>query len=363
MCRERGMTVAMRRRATTFVPLSVFFLIALLHAGVGEALTYQVFVPLMPGASVRAMLPDGRAFDLGKVVGLPTSTRWPSYTVSKWAEPGTVAASAVNAIHLTVAVEKGEGRTMSILPLQTVAPAAGDKAFITIDVPAGTGLFGGWAPPVGTRVLVMKENGDLLSLRDRGFPAQGEVLLFEVEEEERPYIIDIENRPGGRIIGWYARGPYVLARVLHPVRGTGRFDGTVFQGIGRLRANHSGVIDISTSRRGVVGGFQIIPFTHAKSKEMASAWQLTQWMIVASESDTPLPGTAPLFKGDLVPGSQLKESLWDMWSTYGRKPLILCRRDGGPWTTLPEKGGRNDLALQDITHLRIYSPFTKEPQS
>ena len=350
----------MRTRATILVPLFVFLLIVLLHAGEGEALTYQISVPLTPGAEVQATLPDGRVFVLGKVVGLPTATRWPSYTASKWAEAGTVAASAVNAIHLTLAVEKGEGQTMSILPLQTVAPAAGDKAFITVDVPAGTALFGGWAPPVGTRVTV---KGDTLPLRDRGLPAQGEVLLFQVEEEDRPYIIDIENRPGGRVLGWYAQGPRVLARVIHPIRGVGRFDGTIFQGIGRLRANHSGVIDISTSRRGVVGGFQIIPLTHAKSKEMASAWQLTQWMIVASESDTPLPGTAPLFKGDMVPGSQLNDSLWDLWSTYGRKPLILCRRDGGPWTMLPEKGGRDDLALQDVTHLRIYSPFTKEPQS
>ncbi|HCL79324.1 MAG TPA: hypothetical protein DIC53_05075, partial [Synergistaceae bacterium] len=226
----------MRTRATILVPLFVFLLIVLLHAGEGEALTYQISVPLTPGAEVQATLPDGRVFVLGKVVGLPTATRWPSYTASKWAEAGTVAASAVNAIHLTLAVEKGEGQTMSILPLQTVAPAAGDKAFITVDVPAGTALFGGWAPPVGTRVTVKKENGDTLPLRDRGLPAQGEVLLFQVEEEDRPYIIDIENRPGGRVLGWYAQGPRVLARVIHPIRGVGRFDGTIFQGIGRLRA-------------------------------------------------------------------------------------------------------------------------------
>lgn len=335
----------------------------LVHAGRATAGTYLLSVPFVPGEETTATLPDGRTYPLGKVVALPTTTRWPSYTASKWTEPGAVAASAVNAVHLTVAVEKGEGRTVSILPLHTIAPAAGDRAFLTLDVPAGTGFFGGWAPPVGTKVLVRRQDGAVVPLEERGLPGQGETLLLEVFEEERPYMIDFENRPGGRVIGWYLRGPRVLARVLHPVRGVGRFDGTLFQGVGRVRANHSGVIDVSTSRRGVVGGFQVIPFTHARSREMASAWRLTQWMIVASETDIPLPGTAPLFKGNLVPGSQLDDALWDMWSTYGRKPLLLCRRNGGPWETIPERSGRDDLAFREITHFRIYSPFTREPQS
>ena len=323
---------------------------------------YRIVMPLVRGEEARAELPGGRIFPLGKVTGLPTATRWPGYTASKWAAPGTVAASAVNAVHLTLSVEKDAGRTMSILPLHTVAPAAGDKAFITLDVPAGTGFFGGWAPPVGTRVLVRKADGLLVPLEVSGLPSPGDELIFDVEEEERPYIIDVENRPGGRVLGWYQAGPKVLARVIRPVRGVGRFGGTEFQGRGRIRANHSGVIDVSTAGRGVTGGFQILPFLHSKSKEMGGAWQLTQWLIIASETERALPGTAPLFSGNLVPGSQLSDVLWDIWSTYGRKPLVLCRLDGGPWEKLPEEGGKQDFALERVTHLRIYSPFTGEPQ-
>ena len=323
---------------------------------------YRIVMPLVRGEEARAELPGGRIFPLGKVTGLPTATRWPGYTASKWAAPGTVAASAVNAVHLTLSVEKDAGRTMSILPLHTVAPAAGEKAFITLDVPAGTGFFGGWAPPVGTRVLVRKADGLLVPLEVSGLPSPGDELIFDVEEEERPYIIDVENRPGGRVLGWYPAGPKVLARVIRPVRGVGRFGGTEFQGRGRIRANHSGVIDVSTAGRGVTGGFQILPFLHSKSKEMGGAWQLTQWLIIASETDRPLPGTAPLFLGNLVPGSQLSDVLWDIWSTYGRKPLVLCRLDGGPWEKLPEKSGKQDFALEQVTHLRIYCPFTGEPQ-
>ncbi|MDK2958293.1 MAG: hypothetical protein PWP47_337 [Synergistaceae bacterium] len=323
---------------------------------------YRVVVPLVRGEEARAELPDGRVFLLGKVTGLPTATRWPGYTASKWAAPGTVAASAVNAVHLTLSVEKDAGRTMSILPLHTVAPAAGEKAFITLDVPAGTGFFGGWAPPVGTRVLVRKPDGGMIPLEVSGLPSPGDELVFDVEEKERPYIIDVENRPGGRVLGWYTAGPKVLARVIRPVRGVGRFGGTEFQSRGRIRANHSGVIDVSTTGRGVTGGFQVLPFLHSKSKEMAGAWQATQWLIIASETDRPLPGTAPLFLGNLVPGSQLSDVLWDIWSTYGRKPLVLCRMDGGPWEKLPEEGGKQDFALERVTHIRIYSPFTEEPQ-
>ena len=268
----------------------------------------------------------------------------------------------MNAVHLTVAVEKGAGRTMSVLPLHTVAPAAGDKAFVTLDVPAGTGFFGGWAPPVGTRVMVRQKDGLSIPLEVNKLPSPGDEMVFEVAELTRPYIIDVENRPGGRVIGWYDGGPKVLARVIRPIKGVGRFGGTEFQGVGRIRANHSGVIDVSTAPRGVVGGFQVLPFLHSKSKEMGGAWGATQWLIIASETATPLPGTAPLFQGNLLPGTQMSDELWDMWSTYGRKPLVLCRLDGGPWEKIPESGGKQDLALKRVTHFRIYCPFSEEPQ-
>ncbi len=341
---------------TVFLSLTVFPACAVANA------LFEIKIPLTVGEEARAELPDGSVFLLGKVTELPTATRWPGYTASKWAMPGTVAASAVNAVHLALSVEKGAGRTLSVLPRHTVAPAAGDKAYIILDVPAGTSFFGGWAPPVGTKILIERTDGSRVPLERAGLPSRGETVVFLVEEDERPYIIDVENRPGGRVIGWYEKGPRVLARVIRPVLGTGRFGGTEFQSGGRIRANHSGVIDISTAPRGVVGGFQILPFLHSKSKEMGGAWQATQWLILASETDSPLPGTAPLFMGNFVPGTQLGDKLWDMWSTYGRKPLVLCRVNGGPFVKLPEAAGKQDLALAEVTHLRIYCPFTEEPQ-
>jgi hypothetical protein len=73
-------------------------------------------------------------------------------------------------------------------------------------------------------------------------------------------------------------------------------------------------------------------------------------------------GTEPLFAGGLVPGPSRKERLWDLWSTYGRKSLVMARIDGGSWGMLPPSAGKADEALKSVTHLRIYFPRTAEPE-
>jgi hypothetical protein len=151
--------------------------------------------------------------------------------------------------------------------------------------------------------------------------------------------------------------------VIRPLGGAGRFEGTLYQWRSRVRANHSGVIDVSTSDYGTVGGFQIIPWDHAiGSKEMQGAWGATQWMILAPpDGKSMMGGTEPLFAGGLVPGPSRGERLWDLWSSYGRKSLVLARVNGGEWTTLPNASGKTDDAFKSVTHLRIYFPRTEEP--
>ena len=92
---------------------------------------------------------DGSVVVIGRVAALPETTRWPSYSASAWGGPGEVCASAVNAVHMLVSVEKEKGRTLSIIPRETIAPAAGPGASVVISSKAGTGIFGAWAPPVG----------------------------------------------------------------------------------------------------------------------------------------------------------------------------------------------------------------------
>ncbi len=105
-----------------------------------------------------------------------------------------------------------------------------------------------------------------------------------------------------------------------------------------------------------------MPLKHAlTSPEMLNAWKLTQWMIVAPLPGMPdLEGTMPLFKNAFVPGAQLGDKLPDIWSHYGRRPLVLCRLDGGNWERLPEISGKTDDGLKRVTHLRFYFPLWNE---
>lgn len=324
----------------------------------------ELRIPCRVGESASAVMPDGSTIPLGVVRRLPVKTNWPAYTASKWGTPGTVCASAVNAVHMLVNVEKGRGRILSVVPAVTVAPAAAAGAFFALDLPAGTGFFGGFAPVTGSPVQIEAPDKTRRSLD--GAPHDGETLVIRTSLPDRPWawMADIENRPGGRVIVWTKDGPRTAARVVRPIGGVGRFGGTEFQRVGRIRASHTGVIDIATSPRGSVGGIQIMPLVHAlTSREMSNAWKLTQWMILAPLPGRPmLEGTAPLFKGTLVPGTQGDDRLADLWSTYGRRPLVLCRRGGGTWEHLPAVSGRQDKALEDVTHLRLYFPFWDEPQ-
>lgn len=335
------------------------------QASAGDREIFKISIPMEKGAHVTISGPSGDDFSLGRVVALPTKTRWPSYTASAWGESGTVCATAVNAVHMLVSIEKGKGRTLSITPQETIAPAAGPGASIVVSSKAGEDIFGAWAPFVGSKATVRAHDGTERPLSADSLPKKGDTLIITVAEtSDRPYMVDVENRPGGRVTAWYGSGPKTIARVIVPLGGTGRFEGTLFQKTGAIRANHCGVIDVSTTPLGKTGGFQIIPWDHAlRSKEMQSVWNMTQWMVVAPADGKSMMGaTEPLFKKCLVSGPADSEKLWDIWSTYGRKSLVTARYNNGKWERLRESAGRQDNSLRDITELRIYFPFTEEIQ-
>ena len=76
--------------------------------------------------------------------------------------------------------------------------------------------------------------------------------------------IVFENVFDGKVTGYYGgQSGKVLGRVLKPVTGSGRFGGSTYIGPGLLRANHPGVICVSTGPVGKPGGFQIVPAVHA----------------------------------------------------------------------------------------------------
>lgn len=353
--------------ALTWIFLALIFTFTLtmpLYALENNNPLFEIYVPVSVGEKAYIIF-DGTRFDAGEVIDIPTTSRFPSYTASAWGTPSTVCASAVNAVHLLVSVKDDKGRTISLVPKETIAPAAGVNASFVLLSPAAYGVFGAWAPPVGSPVFIKKSGTDIRTpLAFDNLPKSGDTLIISVIDNKIPYMAEIENRPGGRVTVWDSNGFSVVGRVIRPVGGTGRFEGTLFTEIGALRANHSGVIDFSTSKKGSVGGFQIIPWDHAlSSKEMQGAWDMTQWLIIApADGRSQMGGTYPLFKNAMVPGALPGEHLWDMWSTYGRNTIMVVRQNGGAWEKLKDASGKNDSALKDITHIRIYFPFVKEPQ-
>ncbi|MEG1502175.1 MAG: hypothetical protein RR370_02180 [Synergistaceae bacterium] len=342
--------------------LCLTFIFLLIISKVAFANDYfEIKIPCKIGASVN-LIHNGIVYEIGKVLKIPTSTRYPSYTASAWGTSSSICASAVNAIHIVTSIEQNKGRTISILPQETIAPAAGTNAAFIIDSKAGNGIFGLWAPIVGSEVFVANsETNEFSTLENKPSFKITDSLIIRNVPSKTPYMVEIENKPGGRVYSWSSDGYSLLARVIKPVIGTGRFMGTLFQNTSRLRANHCGVIDLSTSTRGKVGGFQLIPWEHAlTSKEMQNAWDLTQWMILAPVNpDDKLKATFPLFKGALIPGTGDCDSFNDIILKYGRKSLFLVRINGGNWQKVPSFVGKQNFSLKDITHIRIYFPFSK----
>jgi hypothetical protein len=322
------------------------------------------------GGKVETNLDAGAAGwrQLGKVL-LPAGAVSPNgYTASSWAPEGCIAATAVNAVHVKVRLEEGRGVTISFLPKELYETPKNYSSYyernasIITDIPSGELFFGGRESPlVGNRILLSRGGGEAVPLPQNYKPAEGDVLTVVVERPKRyPAEIEFENRFGGFVTLRYPDGESkVVAQVLKPVAGVGRFGGSMYADVGRIRANHTGVICISTSPLGVIGGFQILPDNHGMSTEMFNARLLTQWMVIGPTSvfDPSLEGVAPFFRYFIrpvyIPEGPTGRTADEMLQQF----IVQVRIKGGEWERVPSVGGRVDDALKDVTHVRILFPL------
>ncbi|RYX81394.1 hypothetical protein EON83_24370 [bacterium] len=304
------------------------------------------------------------------------------FTASKWAKDGTVVATAVNAIHLRAGYNEKENRGI----IWSLAPLAEDMAgknslqqeispqsAVYTDMPGGTGIFGGiYTPFLGNPLFLDNARNNTLTPLPSGYvPTVGDSWVYQVRRPKRyPREIIFENRFGGLItIQYRGEEPKVIGQVLRPVVGIGRFVGSYFSEPGRLRANHEGVIDISTSPRGVVGSFQIVPANHAMSNETHYIREQTQWMVVGpvSATDPSYEGTAPLFSRFLRP--RYDQADWKDPDTIealaGRFYFDVQMRDKNVWEKMPVRWVLADkplpqwanTALENVGKIRIVFPF------
>jgi len=342
---------------------------------------------------------DGKSVEIGKVLAPCGSVSREGFTASSWAPDSSVCATAVNAIHLKIAnnLETARGILITLQPREFLDfdPANYGSYFsqsssIFTDIPAGSGIFGGmYAPLVGSKLEVAhtlpaklrevveygvltqefgKDGSSLPQALPADYmPSEGDAFIITVTRQADIDYVEFDNSFGGYItVKRIGQEPEVIGQVLKPVAGVGRFGGTVYARVGRIRANHPGVIDISTSPMGEIGGFQIIPRKHAMSPEMTFARTLTQWVVVG-----PIDGRNPSWEGlpplfcahlypsylpllDSEPGMDEVSALNRLLSRF----YVVGRMRGSEeWGPLPSVTGRVDDALVDLGAIRIYFPL------
>ena len=339
-------------------------------------------VPDKSAAARAGVEPDTR-IDLGHVLAAVSQVNPKGFTASGWAEPGTVCASAVNAIHIKTDHDYagGHGVIFSLVPVEFADfnPSAYKSYFnqsssLFTDIKAGTGIFGGsWAPLAGSR-LMFAPGGDIAQAAQAqpGYvPKDGDTLVIEVARlAYNPEWIEFENSFGGLIwVKEIGMDPYPVGQVLKPVAGVGRFLGTQYADLGRIRASHPGVLCISTTPLGTIGGFQIIPRDHAMSSEMTNARVKTQWMVVGPlwALDPSWEGLPPLFTDYFYPaftpafnpdGSVNEDAhgasvFLDRFTVRGR---YSDSEDPAEYVLLKPTASLDNYALKTLTNIRIYFP-------
>jgi hypothetical protein len=311
-----------------------------------ELLMFTIHIPMTPGEQAQVIFPDGLRLDMGKVRATPSKSRYPGFTASKYGLGGQVIATAANAHHIQVSVENGEGRTISIIPAGTFVAASGLDTSFVIEGVGGAGLWGKYAPYVSSPVYIVNPAGVPVLFNNINLFKFASALEIRVYRPASAIdYIEIENKPGG--LAWHhdSNGDHQFAVVESGVGGTGRFEGTLYQGLGKVRANHPGVICVSTTERGDIGGFQIVPLSHTYSKEMQKTRGMSQYIVLRGLDFEDLTGQAPFFRGHIRPGDADDEDY--------NTGVVKCRI-GGEWRDMPLVPGLTEHTMTDIESFRIY---------
>jgi hypothetical protein len=323
---------------------------------------------------------------LGRVLQPTLKVNPRGFNASKYGPAGSVVATAVNAIHLKARQNTRENRGViwSLSPkADTEAGTAslqsevspGSSAFT--DIPAAAAFLVGrlrlsWAIPSFSITIVTTNSSRYPPTM---CPNSATAWTILIERPRRyPHEIVFENRFGGLITISYRdeRNRELSDRCCVRSLVWGDLSVRSSRKSGRLRANHNGVIDISTSPRGKIGSFQIVPANHAMSPETHYVRELTQWMVVGPVSalDPSWEGTAPLYSDFLRPRFDLNDLLNPdpIEGLAGRFRFQVRMRGSNTWQPMPmlwmEPNSAlprwANTALSRVTHLRIWFPFTLE---
>ncbi len=308
----------------------------------------------------------GQTWHLIGRVTAPATQSLMGYSASGYAQPGTVAATAVHGLRIRVGdFDTPDPLLINILPKefsQTPSLFGGHVSGLSgiyTNIPVGTSIFRELSPLVGSPVFRESGMGQSQSLLPLNYiPREGDVLQIAVRQPVNPLSeVFFDNRAGGNVRVTYADGTKnVITHVVKPVVGIGRYDGCSYTGVGAINTNHDGVITVSTApvttsplfegtgeeRR---GGFQIQPAYHNAQGDGAGAPSV---LVIGSRKKPPAPemeGTPPLFYGyfDLGWGMDQPKHSWRMEVQHRE----------GPWQPMPTLIGSLPLALADVSALRL----------
>ena len=310
--------------------------------------SFRVSIENMAMGRVMVSRDKGQSWQLIGTVRSPMlalrDIRDSEFTASDWAYLGSVAATAVNAIHVKVAQPGKHARIFSILPAELSDPNGFKTSYrdnpssIFLDIPAGTSLFSGrWGLRLGDPLFRI-QNGEWQPWPEDHVPVEGDVLGFVAKVAPEPsWMIEIENIKNGAVMFVTGNGmPVQIAKVVKPFGGSGRFLGTLFQSTGKVRANHPGVLDISTSPIGQRGGIQIVPYFHSKAPNLGYIQSSSAYMVVAPmEGEAPLEGRGALFMHYIRPGD------------------MVTARVNGEWGVFPTAIEKDETGLRMVEAIRI----------
>jgi len=338
---------------------------------------YRVKIENKAGGMIEVSQDKGATWQLVGKVLYPTKKINPNgYSASKWMETGRVVATAVNAIHIKTGLADESRKIFSLLPKEFLQPPRKYRSYLSPDASIYTNissgksiLGGGFSPFVGNKVMFSRPAQSMIPMPADYIPEVGDTLYILVDRPvENPKEIVFENRFGGRIsISYFSGEERVIGEVLRPVSGVGRFEGSKYVDPGRVRANHAGVIDISVSPIGGLGGFQIVPALHGA--EMTYIRKMTQWMVIgpAKADDPSLEGMAPFYKYFIQPNynsDDLEDSNWDK-KLLGRFLVEVKYEEKEEWEPMPIYSMRRGFRLpgwansvfDKVSHFRILFPI------
>lgn len=323
-----------------------------------------------------------------KIIGKVTHPATRTYISSDgfWASHYTVSSKVVgigaNALHIKVGPVKRFEPTLSLLSKENVQNpylvsllpknTENSKTKINTNISGGEEIFGGtFSPYSGSDVYYFSKNNSWEKIEDyyniNSLSSVPTLIRIEVKKKTTNYgdvkEIIFENKKQGDILINFKNGKMIKTGVvLQPVNGTGRFAGSEFVDIGRVRANHGGVICLSTSPdvgftydTNKRGGFQIIPINHAKylNKYLKTTYiGQNQWMIIA-----PLETSQEILGNDVFFEEPYLEGNAPFFNSYIKPDNIIHFKvsfdNGSTYKTIHSLTGVISNSLKDVTHIKL----------